>query len=407
MTQKQRFSKIAGSVTKLLYFGARPLANIKSAEKRAAQDVARRAHNNTLRSKMRTAIKKARAAIATGQKDTAEAALKAATPVIDSMVNRIIRYAKSLERKENNFFCGGFAWDVPQLPGDFWDAPQRKGGQGGGGRQITLSFWNGKDTGYQPDGVKFNYPTYSDGHAAFYKELYKKGREAFPGSKFMIEPWIVWDSWFAQIKDRPDAWEITPDLVLQEKDGTEFVDDERIFKTDIISKEFVGCTTPNRVGEKQNRVMAAAAAMNRAWFNWFGRFGGTGDMPGYKNVYEVPARLQLVRRVGNWDNLNNVPLTSRSWDGSVYQSPLSRIDSTVIYSSHPDSGKIFAVWLSPEGKIDLPKKAILVSVFRTDSLFVETSNGKEDIELIDHRVKLINNHGVGKGYILTIKKSEK
>ena len=64
------------------------MANIKSAEKRAAQDVARRAHNNTLRSKMRTAIKKARAAIATGQKDTAEAALKAATPVIDSMVNK-------------------------------------------------------------------------------------------------------------------------------------------------------------------------------------------------------------------------------------------------------------------------------------------------------------------------------
>ncbi len=324
--------------------------------------------------------------------------------VIDSMVNRIIRYARSLERKENNFLCAGFAWDVPQLPGDFWDAPQRKGGQSGGGRQITLSFWNGKDTGYQPDGMKFDYKTYSDGHAAFYKELYKISREAFPGSKTMMEPWIVWDSWFAQIKDRTDASEITPDLVMQEKEGTEFVDDERIFKTGIISKEFVGSTTPNRVGEKQNREMAAAAAMNGAWFNWFGRFGGTGDMPGYKNVYEVPARLQLVRRVGNWDNLNNVPLTSRSWDGSVYQSTLSRIDSTVIYSTHTDSGKIFAVWLSAEGKIDLPKKAKLVSVFRTDSLFVETSNGKDDIEFVDHCVKLINKNGLGKGYILTIKK---
>jgi hypothetical protein len=144
--------------------------------------------------------------------------------------------------------------------------------------------------------------------------------------------------------------------------------------------------------------------MNGAWFNWFGRFGGTGDMPGYKNVYEVPARLQLVRRVGNWDNLNNVPFASRSWDGSVYQSPLSHMDSTIIYSTHPDNAKIFAVWLSPEGKIDLPKKAKLVSIFRTDSLFVETSNGKTDIELVDHSVKLINKNGLGKGYILTIKK---
>ena len=77
------------------------MANIKSAEKRAAQDVARRAHNNTLRSKMRTAIKKARAAIATGSKDTAEAALKAATPVIDSMVNKGIVHRNTAARHKS------------------------------------------------------------------------------------------------------------------------------------------------------------------------------------------------------------------------------------------------------------------------------------------------------------------
>jgi small subunit ribosomal protein S20 len=77
------------------------LANIKSAEKRAAQDVARRAHNNTLRSKMRTAIKKARVAIATGQKDTAAAALKAATPVIDAMVNKGIVHSNTAARHKS------------------------------------------------------------------------------------------------------------------------------------------------------------------------------------------------------------------------------------------------------------------------------------------------------------------
>jgi len=49
------------------------LANIKSAQKRARQGVVRRAHNMTLRSKMRSAIKKARAAIATGEKAGAQA----------------------------------------------------------------------------------------------------------------------------------------------------------------------------------------------------------------------------------------------------------------------------------------------------------------------------------------------
>jgi small subunit ribosomal protein S20 len=75
------------------------LANIKSAEKRARQAVVRRAHNMTLRSKMRTAIKKARAAIETGEKTGAQAAVKAATPVIDSMVNKGIIHRSTARHK--------------------------------------------------------------------------------------------------------------------------------------------------------------------------------------------------------------------------------------------------------------------------------------------------------------------
>ena len=323
--------------------------------------------------------------------------------VIDTLVNRIIKYAKSLENKENNFLCAGFAWDVPQLFGDFWDAPQRRGGAGGGGNQITLSFWTGGDFAYKPEGVKFDYPTYSDGRAAFYIQLFNKSRKAFPGARFMMEPWIVWDSWFAVIKDRPDAKEITPDLVLQEKEGTDFVTDERIFKTGLITKQFVGSTTPNRFGEKDNREIAAAAAMNGGWFSWFGRFGGTGDMPGFRNVYNLPPRLQLVRRVANWDNLNAVPLTSRSWDGSVYKSPLSYMDSNIIYSTHPNTGKIFAVWLTRVGVVPLPEKSKFLSVFRTDSLFIESTDGKSDIQVTGEGLKLINKEGLEKGYIINLK----
>ena len=76
------------------------MANIKSAEKRARQAIKRRAHNITLRSKMRTAIKKARSALAAGEKDGAQAAVKAATPVIDSMVNKgIIHRNKAARHK--------------------------------------------------------------------------------------------------------------------------------------------------------------------------------------------------------------------------------------------------------------------------------------------------------------------
>ena len=60
------------------------MANIKSAIKRAEQAVERRAHNMTLRSKMRTAIKKVRAAAAAGVKTDATSAFQAAVPVIDA-----------------------------------------------------------------------------------------------------------------------------------------------------------------------------------------------------------------------------------------------------------------------------------------------------------------------------------
>ena len=77
------------------------MANIKSAEKRARQNVVRRAHNMTLLSKMRSAIKKARAAIATGEKAGAQAAVKAAVPVIDSMVNKGIIHRSTAARHKS------------------------------------------------------------------------------------------------------------------------------------------------------------------------------------------------------------------------------------------------------------------------------------------------------------------
>ena len=64
------------------------MANIKSAENRARQTIKRRARNVAARSKLRTAIKGVVNAVNEGNKDAAAASLKAATPVIDSAVNK-------------------------------------------------------------------------------------------------------------------------------------------------------------------------------------------------------------------------------------------------------------------------------------------------------------------------------
>ena len=64
------------------------MANIQSAKKRAKQAVRRRAHNMTMRSRLRTAIRKVLLAVKAGDKGAAQASFTAAVPEIDRMVSK-------------------------------------------------------------------------------------------------------------------------------------------------------------------------------------------------------------------------------------------------------------------------------------------------------------------------------
>ena len=64
------------------------MPNIKSAKKRARQSEKRRMRNKHQRSGMRTVVKSVVYAIETGEKETAEAALKVAVPVLDKAVTK-------------------------------------------------------------------------------------------------------------------------------------------------------------------------------------------------------------------------------------------------------------------------------------------------------------------------------
>lgn len=76
------------------------MANIKSAQKRARQSEKSRLHNMGLRSKMRTQIKNVLKAVEKGDKAAADAAYKAAVPVIDSMVTKgIVNKNKAARHK--------------------------------------------------------------------------------------------------------------------------------------------------------------------------------------------------------------------------------------------------------------------------------------------------------------------
>jgi small subunit ribosomal protein S20 len=77
------------------------MANIKSARKRAKQAVERREHNMSLRTEVRTAIKNVKKAVAAGNKDNAEKALRESQRVIDRIVAKGVLHRNAGDRQKS------------------------------------------------------------------------------------------------------------------------------------------------------------------------------------------------------------------------------------------------------------------------------------------------------------------
>jgi small subunit ribosomal protein S20 len=95
LTSPRAFPKLRGCSKEL------GVANTKSAEKAARQAEKHRAHNVTLRSRMRTAIRKVVDAVAKGDKTGAQASYKAAVPLIDTLVNKRIIHRNQANRHKS------------------------------------------------------------------------------------------------------------------------------------------------------------------------------------------------------------------------------------------------------------------------------------------------------------------
>lgn len=77
------------------------MANIKSAKKRARQAEKHRRHNASMRSMVRTYIKKVNNAITAGDQKLAEESLKEAFPVIDRMANKGLIHKNKASRHKS------------------------------------------------------------------------------------------------------------------------------------------------------------------------------------------------------------------------------------------------------------------------------------------------------------------
>ena len=78
------------------------MANTKQARKRGRQALIRNAHNSSLRSELRTAIKSVRKAIAAGDKAAATKTFSASTSVIDSIADKKIIHKNAAARYKSH-----------------------------------------------------------------------------------------------------------------------------------------------------------------------------------------------------------------------------------------------------------------------------------------------------------------
>lgn len=340
--------------------------------------------------------------------------------VIDSTVDKIIERIKKIEKARPGFKFAGAAWDVPQAEGDFWTG--KPGKPMSNGRQVTIKYWTGSDSASKHPDVVHDYPTHKLGHYEFYRRLFERCRkEKNPDSKFIVEPYNVYSGWIKDIeedllktKGLEETKKYLPDFVCSEGSGTEFVEDPRVTKSGLYKKNQVSSSTPNVYDELNARKIAATAAINGAWTHWYGRPGATGNMPDYKTIRDVPARLKLSKAIPVWENINNTPLSERKWDGKTYSSPTAFMDKNGLGALQPQTQKFFFVFNSDKAKVPIPAGYAITAIYFTDGLFKEFTNNemnsfkpsmnKQFFLVKDGYVSPKNTSVVGQGFIASLKK---
>jgi hypothetical protein len=311
--------------------------------------------------------------------------------MVDLGVELAVSAARKAERPEKNFLFGGLAWDEAELTGDF--SNDSAAINRGANVAVTLAHWNGGDFSPASSGTTHEYATHSDGKAAFYKELKKSFRELYPGRKliYLWEPYKINGDLLEQIYQRPDMEELLSDVMLvaegEGKQLTQFADDETLFASGVIKRDWVGSTQPNEHRFDQVKEIVGKAGIHGSWFGWFGRFNQPGEGR-IDHIYDVPHWHQLARVIPSWDNLCGVPLEQRKWDGNEYRSSNSCMNEKILYSRQHKTNKLFVVFLDPSGSIPLKPGDKVISVKRVDNFFCETSDALSEVVISKDKITL-------------------
>ncbi|MBU4360743.1 hypothetical protein KKA66_02745, partial [Patescibacteria group bacterium] len=155
---------------------------------------------------------------------------------------------------------------------------------------------------------------------------------------------------------------------------------------------------PPAEGNEENfdlTLLSAGIAGNQG--SWFGSYGESRDW--IWSDYPDRNAVQLLRAMPNWDNLRNIPLSERSWNGHVYQSSNSYADQNIVYSYHGKDGRLFVVFRNRQGHVPLNGKQIQ-EIYCADDIFIESDICSNNIYQDSGELKLSQNGQLNKGYIV-------
>ncbi|MGQ7853129.1 hypothetical protein ACUN24_02690 [Pedobacter sp. WC2501] len=321
--------------------------------------------------------------------------------VVKWAIDSIMQKIAIIQERNPLFYFGGFAWDVPQLSGDFWAISPKTSKR----EQVTSVYWDDLSTANKTSFNKNNeYFSYEEGRYIFYKNLFARARAKYKNVDVIMEPSKIYTDWISKIEKFKDPRSVMPTILCQESKGTDFLNDSSIYKNGLIGKSYVMCTSPSYYTFTESKSIACQAAKVGAGFGWFGRMGGSGSAPNYQSIGEVPPELKLIRLLTNWENLNKTAISDRNWDGSNYTSTHAVVNEDLIALIQPSTNKIFIVFLTSKGIYTMPKGSIFLKAFSTTKLFVEDKDITSEVLRSGNTIRVAASQ-IGKGLILSFTKS--
>lgn len=308
--------------------------------------------------------------------------------VIDLWVENTVTVAKEMERPEIGWHFGGIGYDRPEL----WK-------EAGLENRSLIKL----------EGITYDYDSYYEASMQYFAQLL----EALNAADFAVQPIMYTEQGVGHAKAAKNSQTLTPEQkelvaghMIYDEGGDDIVlnNEARFYGFTNSELGIAGHGSHAHWDSYWCKVLGFTATQG-SWYTVWGRYGGSGRH--HRFTHMVVNSHLLIFAISLWDNVRNIPLTSReagTYDNGsyYYKSPYSHVDSTIIYSRHAENDNIYARWLEKDAVITLREGESLGNVWCANGLWQKCFPCNAAVEQVDNTIVLKADHNHENGYIIEI-----